>query len=834
MLVLAGAGSGKTRVLTLRIARLIERDIVPPWRILAVTFTNKAALEMRDRVDRVLPGKGRDCWVSTFHSTCVRILRREIEHLEGFNRDFVIYDDRDSKELVKRVMKDANIPTTVNPRAVSVSIDRAKNDGLNPQKLAEQRRGDQDPRTPEIYRLYQDRLRAANAIDFGDLLLHVLTLFETNAGVLDRWRRRFPYLLVDEYQDTNHVQYRLVHLLGSHGENNVCVVGDEDQSIYSFRGADIRNILDFERDFPGAKVVRLEQNYRSTQTILSAGNAVVQRNTARKGKTLWTDKPVGEPIRVQAAFDDREEARSAVDIARREIDGGLRPRDIAVFYRTNSQSRLIEEEFLASRLPFVLVGGQRFYDRKEVKDLLGYLKLILNPRDEVSLARVINNPPRGIGAKTLATVLNHAASRSVPGMTAVAEVADGAGKATARARKALASFRDMMKALRDAADTFPLHEVATLVLDKSGYAARLQQEQSFEADQRLDNLQELVRSTMDYADAPPPEGLSAFLERTSLVAQTDKLQDGDDLDEAEKQGKITLMTVHSAKGLEFPVVVVIGMDEGLFPHSRASTMLADLEEERRLAYVAITRAQERLYLLRARRRPKPGSGEWGPAQPSRFLREIPRELLTGALPAGGAMPRAPAEPSVPGDSYVEYDGSYRKRKRTPSPPPPRNREAFRSRFNTATPGPRPGPFVAPSQESLFGKAPQKPERLQRRRRPSPPSPTWPTRTSTPRGTETRPEAAPGWDDVVYEPDEAEIDRDDPGMDSDEPRIVRDVPEDLEGLVRVGARVLHPTLGEGEIRRLDGPPQNRRAVVFFKRTGKKTLYLRSAELEILGG
>lgn len=829
MLVLAGAGSGKTRVLTLRIARLIERGITDPWRILAVTFTNKAAKEMRARVDKILPGKGRDCWVSTFHSTCVRILRKEIEHLDGFTRDFVIYDDRDSKELVKRVMKDANVPTTVNPRAVSVAIDRAKNDGLSPQKLAEQRRADQDPRTPEIYQLYQARLRAANAIDFGDLLLHPLRLFETNEGVLARWQQRFPFLMVDEYQDTNHVQYRLVHLLGQHGENNVCVVGDEDQSIYSFRGADIRNILDFERDFPGAKIVRLEQNYRSTGTILRAGNAVVQRNSERKGKTLWTDKPEGDPIRVLAAYDDREEARAAVDIVRREIAGGLKPRDIAVFYRTNSQSRLIEEEFLASRLPFVLVGGQRFYDRKEVKDLMGYLKLMLNPQDEVSLARVINNPPRGIGAKTSGAVLRYASSKGVPGLMAVAELADGAGKLSARARTALGAFRDLMKELRDAADAFPLHEVCTLVLDKSGYAERLQQDQNFESDQRLDNLEEVVRSTMDYSDATPPQGLAAFLERTALVAETDKNQDPEDLAAAEEQGKITLMTVHAAKGLEFPVVLVIGMDEGLFPHARASTMLAELEEERRLAYVAITRARERLYLLRARRRPKPNSGEWAPSQPSRFLREIPRELLTGALPVGPAPPAPHTASGVPGDTYVEYDGSYRKRKRSTPPPPPQRREAFRSRFATKSPGPRPGPFVAPSQGSLFGSPPKPPENFRSRGgRPRAPVQTWPTAAPKPAALPAAPEPAPGWDDIANEPEDEEQVVYDEGYD-DEPRIVLDEP----GALRVGARVRHADHGEGEIRRLDGPPQNRRAVIFFHRTGKRTLYLRGTELEILG-
>jgi DNA helicase II / ATP-dependent DNA helicase PcrA len=748
LLVLAGAGSGKTRVLTLRISWLVQEAGLRPWEVLALTFTNKAAKEMKERVSRYLGPDGRDCWVSTFHSTCLRILRREIDLIDGFAGDFVIYDDRDSKELVKRLLKENKVPTTVNPRAISTAIDRAKNDALSPEELAAERRPDIDPRVPEIYRQYQDRLQAANAVDFGDLILHTIRLFDAHPSVLARYRNRFNHVLVDEYQDTNHSQYKLLTQLADHGPRNVCVVGDEDQSIYSFRGADIRNILDFERDFPGATVVRLERNYRSTKAILQAATAVVERNEERKGKTLWTDKPGGEPISLHTSFDDREEARTAVQLVRRELHAGRKPKDIALFYRTNGQSRLVEEEFLAARLPFVLIGGQRFYQRREVKDALAWLRFLHNPKDDISLLRIINTPPRGIGAKTVDAVMSRGQLSEGGAWQGVVELVDD-DTTPKRQAKPLRAFRDLVDALQVARTGRPLPELVEAVLERSGMADQLRQDGSFEAEGRLSNLQELMNSTADYAAHPPGEGLVEFLDRVALVADVDKLEDAEEAEE----GRITLMTVHSSKGLEYPVVLVIGMDEGLFPHARASTFQSELEEERRLAYVAITRAQEKLHLLRARRRPGQGQmrGSYAQTEPSRFLRDIPRELLEGSLDLGRSW--APAQPSARsrGDSYVEYD----EQPRTP--------------------------------QSLSGSRFDRPAPAQRRR-------------------------------DLAEPEH-------------EPRVVME-PEEAGGMLRVGTRVLHPQFGQGEIRVLDGPGDNRRATIYFRDGGNKRIYLRYANLEIL--
>ena len=747
LLVLAGAGSGKTRVLTLRIAWLVREAGLSPWQVLALTFTNKAASEMKERVAGFLGPEGRDCWVSTFHSSCLRILRRDIDLLGERTGSFVIYDDRDSRELVKSILKDARVPTTVNPNAIRAAIDRAKNDGLTPEALGAQRRADLDPRVPEIYRLYEDRLRAANAVDFGDLIVETSRLFEEHPPVLERYRRRFAHVLVDEYQDTNRSQYRLLSLLTKGGDENICVVGDEDQSIYSFRGADIRNILDFERDFPGAAVVRLERNYRSTQTILTAATAVVERNEERKGKTLWTDKPGGDPISMHLAFDDREEARTAVQIVRREMARGHRPKDMAVFYRTNGQSRLIEEEFLASRLPFVLIGGQRFYERKEVKDVLAYLKFLTNPRDDVALLRVVNTPPRGIGNKAVGAVNSAARSTGRSLWEGLCSLADD-DATPGRQRKPLRAFRALVDELQVILRQEPLPQLVEAIYQRTSMVERLQQEGTFEAEGRLSNLEEFLNSTIDHATRSPGAGLADFLDRVTLVSDTDKLPDQDDDD-----GRITLMTVHSSKGLEFPVVLVMGMDEGLFPHARASTFQSELEEERRLAYVAITRAQQKLHLLRARRRPGQGGARGGYAatEPSRFLRDIPRELLEGAVdlgrgPTGFTTPRTSRS-----DSWVDYDSDAepaRRLSRFDRPPPAQRAEAARA---------------------------------------------------------------------ADEPDEE--------------RFVPDA-EDAGGMVRVGTRVLHPQFGSGEIRVLDGPPDNRRATIFFRSGGNKRIYLRYANLEIV--
>lgn len=833
MLVLAGAGSGKTRVLTLRLSWLVQEQGIPPWELLAVTFTNKAAGEMKERVAGLLGPRGRDLWVSTFHSTCLRILRREIEHLDGFSKDFVIYDDRDSRELVKRIIKDGKYPSTVNPKAVRAAIDRAKNEARTPRMLAD----DPPPGLPaaadEIYAIYQERLRSSNAVDFGDLIFHTLRLFERKQELLDKYRARFKHLLVDEYQDTNHVQYRLVRLLADHGNRNVCVVGDEDQSIYSFRGADIRNILDFERDFPGAKVVRLERNYRSSEVILKAAGAVVAYNQDRLGKTLWTDRADGDPIRVETAYDDREEARYAVDVVRREMAHGTQPKEIALFYRTNAQSRLLEEEFIAARLPFVLVGGQRFFDRREIKDALAWLKLIVNPNDEVALLRVINNPPRGIGEKTIARVREIARQRSMTPWEALDAIASESPAKSMKARptSALAAFRDLVRGLREVARTEPLPRLLEEVLERSGFIERLQKENTFESEGRLDNLEELLNSTAEYAGAEPPSGLLMFLDRVSLVADTDKIPD-----ETDTGGKVTLMTVHSAKGLEFPVVIVVGMDEKVFPHARSLGFQAQLEEERRLAYVAITRAEDRLYLLRARRRPGGHeSRNYEDTLPSRFLRDIPRELMVGADFLGHYAPiREAAGPSREGETWVDYDlerkpkrpsrfdarvARRRQAQKERTEAATRRQKAARAAATSSRFSPPAGPPVAPprpapvqQQPSLFT-APARPAAGNRF-------------------------AAPVSQTNDAPPEEPQVEHDEPHVEYDEPRVVYDEPawgsdDDAASLLAPGTRVYHPDFGEGEIRKLDGPAGNRRATIWFRRAGIKRMYLRSAALEILG-
>jgi len=774
LLVLAGAGSGKTRVLTLRIAWLIEELGVSPWRILALTFTNKAAKEMKERVGNFLGPSGNDAWVSTFHSTCLRILRREIDLLPGFSSGFVIYDAGDSKNLVKQILVDLKAPKTVNQRAISSAIDRAKNDAMGPSELEANLPATADPRTAEVYRQYQRRLQAANALDFGDLIVKTIELFDQQPAVLERYRQRFSHVLVDEYQDTNPAQYRLMRQLTDHGDRSVCVVGDEDQSIYSFRGADIRNILDFESDYPGARTIRLERNYRSTQLILEAATAVVEHNEERKGKRLWTDQEGGDRIVLHLAFDDREEARAAVQIARREIAGGLKPRDLAVFYRTNGQSRLVEEEFLSARLPFVLIGGQRFYERREIKDALSYLKLVANPRDDMALMRVINEPPRGIGAKTRGQITSHAVHRGFSYWEAIEDLCRDDSTLQSRARKALTGFRDLVDTLRVGVGTRSVADLLESIYDKTGMVDRLQEDGSFEAGGRLSNLEELYGSTQEYDSADPRQGLIDFLDRVALVADTDQLPEGENDD-----GQITLMTVHASKGLEFPAVIVIGMDEGLFPHARASTFQHELEEERRLCYVAITRAERRLYLLRARRRPAQGKmrGQgYMATEPSRFLRHIPRDLLTGdssVEPSPGAMPRRAPRPST--ERWIDYSDAG-------TPP---------SRF--ARPD-RPG-RASTVKTGLFSQAPAPP---------------------TQPGLFSAPTAEPDEDDAF-----------------EEPRVVHDEPDEAGAMLAVGTRVLHPTFGEGEIRVLEGRQDNLRATIHFRRAGPKRVYLRYAELEILG-
>ena len=616
LLILAGAGSGKTRTLTHRVAWLIREQGVAPWQILAVTFTNKAAAEMKERLERLL-GSEELPWVATFHATCVRILRREIEVL-GFTPAFTIYDDQDQERLLKSILDEFGIPEkSLRPRAAATFIDGAKNRGLLPGDLP----GDDFATTQlvKIYARYQQRLQQANALDFGDLLLQTVRLFREQPQVLQRWRDRFRYLLVDEFQDTNAIQYELVRKLGE-VHRNLCVVGDDDQSIYRWRGAEIGNILGFERDFTGCVTIRLEQNYRSTQTILDAAGEVVAQNRGRKGKTLWTENPAGEPIGLEALPDDLEEARFVATEIVRLHGAGRHLRDIAVFYRTNAQSRVLEEALRSQNLPYVMFGGLKFYARMEVKDVLAYLRLLVNPADSLALRRIINVPPRGIGAVTLGRIAEH--EEAAGGLLAACRLALEKGTIGGVAASRVAEFLALLDAFRERLDSQPYPQLAADLIEESGYGPLLREERTEEARGRLENLEALLAGMEEHAGS---EGtLADYLEQVALITDLDAYDPSLD--------RVTLMTLHAAKGLEFPVVFMTGMEEGLFPHSRAAGEGEDVEEERRLCYVGMTRAMEKLILSHARRRRVYGTFQYNP--PSRFLAEIPPRLLAQAPPPG--------------------------------------------------------------------------------------------------------------------------------------------------------------------------------------------------------
>lgn len=633
LLILAGAGSGKTRVITNRIAWLIRELGVRPGNILAVTFTNKAAKEMAERVRKLLGSDYVPYNISTFHSACGRILRQQIHHL-GFDSNFAIYDERDSERLLKDVLTamdldDKRFP----PKGIGARIDDFKNRGLFPEDLDAIATGDiYNAKVVQIYAAYQQRLKKCNALDFGDLLIQTVRLLSEFPDVRRQYQERFQWILVDEYQDTNPVQYRLIRLLAGERQN-LCVVGDDDQSIYSWRGADIRNILEFENDFPQVKVVRLEQNYRSTATILKAAGAVVSRNTGRKVKALWTENPHGEKIRYLRVESDREEARTVSREISRLRAGGVPLEEMAVFYRTNAQSRLVEEALVSDALPYHIVGGVRFYARMEVKDILAYLRVLDNPADEVSLKRIINVPARGIGNTTVDRIAALAARNGTSFYAALQDAVQGGGL-TAGPRGKVAAFGAMLERFRELATSMPLPELARCVMEESGYLARLKESRDEEDAERLENLEQLSAAMEEFSEKNPEAGLSEFLEQVSLVS---------DLEQGE-QGKpsVTLMTLHAAKGLEFKAVFMIGMEERLFPHVRSLDDLDGMEEERRLCYVGMTRARERLYLLNARRRYLFGQEQGN--QPSRFLKDIPPELLDdeggmGSNGSGGALPR---------------------------------------------------------------------------------------------------------------------------------------------------------------------------------------------------
>jgi DNA helicase-2/ATP-dependent DNA helicase PcrA len=628
LLILAGAGSGKTRVLTHRIAYLIHSGQARADEILAITFTNKAAQEMRERVQLLLGWSTRAMWVMTFHAACTRMLRADADKL-GYTRQFTIYDQADSRRLVKRCIDELGVdPKRFTPAAVQSQISSAKN-WLRDAAAYRQQIGSYFEQTvADVYERYERQCHRMNAMDFDDLLFRAVDLLTLFPEVQDRYRRAFRHVLVDEYQDTNHAQYKWMTLLvggqqlsehegGGETHRNLAVVGDDDQSIYSFREADVRNILEFREDFGDAHLVKLEQNYRSTQTILSAANALIANNRGRMGKNLWTGLGEGDPIKIRAVDDEHAEARLVVGEVERLVDEGVSRSEIAVFYRTNAQSRVLEDTLVRRELPYQVIGGTKFYERAEIKDAIAYLTLLSNPHDAISFTRVANSPRRGIGQTSLSRVIAHASTMdiSIWDAAAASEAVPGLGKA---AVTAIGRFMETMASLRARMEEgVPVGDLLEATLQQSGYVDALEAERTFEAQGRLENLEELVGVSREF-DATAPAGedtLDAFLSQIALVADSDSRTDD--------EGLLTLMTLHNAKGLEYPIVFIIGCEEGVFPHSR-SLDEGSLEEERRLAYVGITRAMRDLYLVHARRRSLFGSQSFG--APSRFLTEIPREL----------------------------------------------------------------------------------------------------------------------------------------------------------------------------------------------------------------
>ncbi len=644
LLIVAGAGSGKTRVLTHRIAYLLAARDVSPQEILAITFTNKAAGEMAARVAALIGPRARPMWVMTFHSACVRILRREAKRF-GYPSSFSIYDQGDSQRLMALVCRELELDAKqYPPKTLAAQVSNLKNELIDHETFAARAKSARDKALAEAYSEYQRRLVAAGAMDFDDLIMVTVNLFQALPEVAEQYRRRFRHVLVDEYQDTNHAQYILVRELvsGSGGPDAVpsselCVVGDADQSIYAFRGATIRNIVEFEEDYPDATVILLEQNYRSTQNILAAANAVVSRNPSRKPKSLWSDQGDGPPIVGYVADNEHDEAAFVAQ----EVDsladaGGATPGQVAVFYRTNAQSRVFEEVFIRAGLPYRVVGGVRFYERREVRDLLAYLRLVANPADEVSLRRVLNVPKRGIGDRAEEYVAAYAQRQRITFAEALTSPADVPGLA-GRSVSAIEGFNRLIEGLRELADAGPVADLAEAILGRTGYVEALENSSDLQDKGRIENLQEMINVAREFDGSQGSLAgggtLAEFLEQVSLVADADEIPDGE-----EHGGMVTLMTLHTAKGLEFPVVFLTGLEEEVFPHQRSLTNAKELEEERRLAYVGITRAEQRLYLTRAYRR-----NWWGrPAQhkPSRFLEEIPSGLVEWRRDAAAATSAA--------------------------------------------------------------------------------------------------------------------------------------------------------------------------------------------------
>lgn len=616
LLILAGAGSGKTRVLTHRIAYLIDECGVNPWNIMAITFTNKAAGEMRERVDNLVGFGAESIWVSTFHSSCVRILRRHIENL-GYTTSFSIYDSDDQKTLMRQVFKTLDIDTKqFKERSVLAAISSAKDKLITPEEFLLNAGGDfREKKTGEIYKEYQKQLKKNNALDFDDLIVKTVELFQNNPQILDYYQERFRYIMVDEYQDTNMAQFKLVSLLASK-YRNLCVVGDDDQSIYRFRGADIQNILSFENTFPGTMVIKLEQNYRSTQNILDAANEVIRHNFGRKDKTLWTANGEGDKI----LFKQFDTAKDEADFVVRQIrDSGYSYQDQAVLYRTNAQSRLLEERCIFYNVPYRLVGGVNFYQRKEIKDILAYLKTIANGVDDLSVIRIINVPKRGIGATTIGRVTAFASEHSMSFYDTLKEAKQipGIGKAAEKISRFIAQM-EVFRAMAYS-EEYSMKDLIDHILEDTGYEEELQEEGEIEAQTRLENIEELINKAAAYEEDSEHPTLDEFLEQVALVADIDNVDDTED--------RVTLMTLHSAKGLEFPKVYLVGMEDGLFPGmmSIMSDDKTEMEEERRLCYVGITRAKKELVLTASRQRMINGETRW--SKPSRFINEIPPNLL---------------------------------------------------------------------------------------------------------------------------------------------------------------------------------------------------------------
>ncbi len=616
LLIMAGAGSGKTKVLTCRIANLLEQGIAP-YNILAITFTNKAAAEMRERVDRMIGNKAKDVWLNTFHSFCAKFLRREIEVLDGYKKNFTIYDSSDSLTLIKNCLKELNLDDKqYAPNSVQGVISNAKNALTGAREFERSADTFFTKKVAEVYALYQKKLKANNALDFDDLLMVTVTLLQEHEEILQNYQVRFKYILIDEYQDTNAAQYLLAKLLAAK-YRNLCVVGDADQSIYGWRGADIRNIMDFENDYPDALTIKLEQNYRSTKNILAAANAVIENNIDRKPKELWTENQTGEKITCYLANDERDEVQFIANtIVKQKTIFNTSYGDIAVLYRTNSQSRVLEEGFMRAGIPYTMVGGLKFYDRKEIKDILAYLRVIFNPNDTVSLMRIINVPKRGLGDATIGK-LNEYANANQLSLFDVVSNPDMVPGITARVKRPLELFAEFVFKMMAYQNNMSVMNLIDHVMKESGYLAELEAEDKVENQTRIENLKELLSVAKDFAKSGEVDNLENFLSQVALVSDIDNADLEDD--------RVTLMTLHSAKGLEFPIAFIAGMEEGLFPHARTLMNESEIEEERRICYVGITRARRKLYLTNAKMRTIYGKTLSYPQ--SRFLNEIPDEYL---------------------------------------------------------------------------------------------------------------------------------------------------------------------------------------------------------------